>query len=111
MRIVEEIILLMLDTEERDLSTGMLEHPRNVAIAGAVLTEAACGFCPGDGRHLHRRGGPDGSGGRHGTAVPRTGAFSGPHERIRGFAGQLRLPAVLFLNQPFADHSTQRRAE
>lgn len=41
MRIVEEIILLMLDTEERDPPTVMHQHPRNLGIAGAVLTELA----------------------------------------------------------------------
>ena len=41
MRIVEETILLMLDVEEGGLLTTPIQHPRNVAIAGAVLTELA----------------------------------------------------------------------
>ena len=41
MRIVEEIILLMLDAEEGGLLTALARHPRDMAIAGAVLTELA----------------------------------------------------------------------
>lgn len=40
-RIVEEIILLLLDAEEDGHVAGVLAYPRNMAIVGAVLTELA----------------------------------------------------------------------
>lgn len=41
MRIVEEIILLMVDTEEGDLMPSLSQQSRDIVIAGAVLTELA----------------------------------------------------------------------
>lgn len=41
MRIVEEIILLMLDTDEGGVLPSLPRHARDIVIAGAVLTELA----------------------------------------------------------------------